>query len=74
MPRIYCTRHPSYSIYNRNVRYQFRDGVLDTDEVGGDVPRAAPLPEAGRHRSLRPNRSRRRKQVSRLARSRVIRA
>jgi hypothetical protein len=42
MPRIYCTRHPSYSIYNRGTCYRFRDGVLDTDEAGERFLRSRP--------------------------------
>jgi hypothetical protein len=42
MPRIYCTRYPHYSLYDRDVCYQFRDGVLDTDEAGERFLRSRP--------------------------------
>jgi hypothetical protein len=42
MPRIYCTRYPQYSIHNRDIKYQFRDGILDTDEAGERFLRSRP--------------------------------
>jgi hypothetical protein len=42
MPRIYCTRHPSYSIYNLGTCYQFKGGVLDTDDAGAAFLRSRP--------------------------------
>ena len=42
MPRIYCQRYPQYTIWNRDIKYQFRDGVLDTDEAGAAFIRSRP--------------------------------
>jgi hypothetical protein len=41
MPRIYC-RYPSSSIFSRETCYQFRGGVLDTDEAGVPFLRSRP--------------------------------
>jgi hypothetical protein len=56
MPRIYCSRYPSYTLWNRDVRYQFKDGVCEVDEAGlaffrhqpmwGRLFSEAPAPEA----------------------------
>jgi hypothetical protein len=34
MPRVYCRRYSSYTIWDRTVRYQFKGGRCEVDEAG----------------------------------------
>lgn len=43
MPMFICEQWPRYTLWNRDVCYQFDGGVLDTDEEGATFVRAHPL-------------------------------
>lgn len=43
MPTFVCQLWPRYTLWNRDLRYQFDGGVLETDDVGAAFVRGHPL-------------------------------
>jgi hypothetical protein len=43
MITFWCPQYPEYCIWNRDIEYRFKGGVLETDEAGAVFLRAQPL-------------------------------
>jgi hypothetical protein len=43
MATFWCPRYPEYCIWNRDIEYRFKGGVLETDDIGAAFLRGQPM-------------------------------